>query len=322
MTAPTTPPPGPAAGPPRTLTARSPGDVLALVPVVLGFVPHDSVAMLTFGAAHPFHARVDLPDGPAGLPELVDALLVPARHHRVRRVFFVIYTDSSWLARLAARRLESDFRRAGIEVADSLRADGRRWWPARGSRPGVPSRGVPYDLSSHRFSAQAVLDGRVLHGSREELRRTLAADPDAVGQVVAALAGRSGSPASPDPDWAAGLVTRCRSSGGVATDHEVADLLRGLLEVEVRDAACRDLGRATARAHVAFWADVVRRCPDPLLAAPASLLALAAWQAGEGALAWCALDRCADVDDAYPLAQLVGRALAEALPPDTWEPTG
>ena len=44
-----------------------------------------------------------------------------------------------------------------------------------------------------------------------------------------------------------------------------------------------------------------------------------AWQAGQGALAWCALDRCADVDEGYPLALLVGRALAEALPPDAWE---
>ena len=48
-----------------TLTAKSPEDVLAMVPVVLGFTPTDSLVMLTFGAASPFHARVDLPDRPA-----------------------------------------------------------------------------------------------------------------------------------------------------------------------------------------------------------------------------------------------------------------
>jgi len=32
-----------------TLTASTPEDVLAAVPVVLGFEPRDSVAMLTFG---------------------------------------------------------------------------------------------------------------------------------------------------------------------------------------------------------------------------------------------------------------------------------
>ena len=45
----------------HTMTARCPEDLLAMVPVTLGFTPTDSVAMLTFGAVHPFHARVDLP---------------------------------------------------------------------------------------------------------------------------------------------------------------------------------------------------------------------------------------------------------------------
>jgi len=315
MTAPTTPP--------LTLTARTPEDVLALVPVVLGFAPRDSVAMLTFGAAHPFHARVDLPDDPGDLPEMVDALLAPARQHRVRRVFFVVYTDRVALARRSARRLGQAFDAAGIEVIEVLRADGTRWWPAVGRRPGVPAGGVAYDVTSHPFSARAVLDGRVLHGSREELEATLLPDPGRIGRVVAALADRSGAgELAVDPEWAAGLVARHRREGTVATDDELAQLLRGLLDGEVRDAACRDVSRASAAGQVAFWTDVVRRCPEPLLPAPASLLALAAWQSGDGALAWCALDRCADVDDAYPLALLVGRALTEAVPPDLWEPAG
>ena len=68
-----------------------------------------------------------------------------------------------------------------------------------------------------------------------------------------------------------------------------------------------------------FWSDVVRRGPTPLLAAPAALLAFAAWQAGHGALAWCALDRCGEADARYPLAELVTHALERAVPPDVWE---
>ena len=48
--------------PTTTLTARTPEDVLAVVPVVLGFEPTESMVMLTFGSDPPFHARVDLPD--------------------------------------------------------------------------------------------------------------------------------------------------------------------------------------------------------------------------------------------------------------------
>ena len=45
--------------------ARSPEDLIALVPFVLGFHPSESVVLLTFGApGGSFHARVDLPDGP------------------------------------------------------------------------------------------------------------------------------------------------------------------------------------------------------------------------------------------------------------------
>ncbi|MFC6344376.1 DUF4192 family protein, partial [Nocardioides hankookensis] len=45
----------------------------------------------------------------------------------------------------------------------------------------------------------------------------------------------------------------------------------------------------------------------------------AAWQAGQGALAWCAVDRCVDVDPGYSLAGLVAELLTRAVPPDTWE---
>jgi hypothetical protein len=299
-----------------SFTARTPDDVLALVPVVLGFAPRDSVAMLTFGAGHPFHARVDLPADPGELPEVVDVLIAPARQHRVRQVLFVLYTEDAVLARRAARLLERGFARDGIEVVEALRADGERWWPASGTRPGVPARGVPYDVAAHPFSAEAVLDGRVLHGSRDELRATLAPVARLVTGVVVALAEVADDP--PGAAWVTELVERHSRDGTVPSDRETARLLRGMLDPTVRDAACSGLCRATARAQVGFWTEVVRRSPEPLLAGPAALWALAAWQAGHGALAWCALDRCVDVEEEYPLAGLLGRVLTEALPPDAW----
>lgn len=312
MTAPTTPT--------RTLTARTPEDLLALVPVVLGFVPHDSVVMLTFGGAQQFHARVDLPGVATDLPEMVDALLRPARLHGVRQVVFIVYCDSAPHARRAARCLVQTFGSRGLEILELLRADGGRWWPALGTRSGVPPWGVPYDLSSHRFSADAVLDGRVLHRSREELRATLTTDPVLTAPVVAALArGAGGGDGPPDPDWAAALVEQHSRDGTVPGTDDLARLLGGMLDPEVRDAACAGLGRGTARDHLRLWTEVVRRCPGPLLAAPAALLALAAWQVGEGALAWCALDRCTEADEDYPLAVLLAQALVEAVPPDAWE---
>lgn len=299
-------------------TARTPEDVLAMVPVVLGFVPTDSVAMLTFGAARPFHARVDLPADRGEIPEVVQSLLEPARGHGVRRVLFVVYADDARLAALTARALVRAFTGSGIDVVEALRADGERWYPAVGTRPGVPPWGVPYDVSAHPFLARSVVDGRVTYASREALRATLAGERAGIARVVGALADLTG--AAPDEgSWVRDLVERHVVAGTAPDDHEVARLLRGMLETPVRDAAWELISRTTSRDHVRFWSDVLRRGPTPLLAAPAALLAFAAWQAGHGALAWCALDRCSEADDDYPLAGLVAEALQRAVPPDAWE---
>ena len=309
--------------PATVLTARTPEDVLALVPVVLGFEPAESLVMLTFGSDPPFHARTDLPDRADEVDEVdevVAALLEPAVHHRVPRVFLVGYGERDRLVDRVVRAAIRAFRGAGIDVIDGLRTDGRRWHPVP-RRPGVPAHGVPYDLSAHPFAAQAVYDGRVVHGSREDLAATVAADPDRVARVVGALAGlASGAPSALDEGtWAADLVGRHVADRTAPDDAEVARLLRGVLDVRVRDAAWSPLRRPVATEHVAFWSDVVRRAPDPLAAAPAALLAFAAWQAGHGALAWCAVDRCLEADPAYSLGRLVARILTDAIPPHAWD---
>jgi hypothetical protein len=301
-------------------TARCPEDVLALVPVVLGFVPHESVAMLTFGAPRPFHARVDLPASRDEIADVVTALLEPARRHRVRRALFVLYSDDPRLSSALARALAHGFERAGVGVVDVLRADGHRWYAALG-RPGVPAWGVPYDVSAHAFVAQSVVEGRVTHPSRDGLRATVAGDPARIGRVVAALAALTGDPPGvlDEGAWAADLVDRHTRDGTSPDDREVARLLRGMLELRVRDAAWSPMSRERSSDHVRFWTDVVRRTPAPLLAAPAALLGFASWLAGQGALAWCALDRCHEADEDYSLAGLVAHALTNALPPESWD---
>ncbi|MGB0099248.1 MAG: DUF4192 domain-containing protein [Nocardioides sp.] len=309
MTAPT---PTPSAAP---FSAQTPEDVLAVVPVVLGFVPSESIAMLTFGTGVPFHARSDLPQDRAELARAVEVLLDPARRHGVERALFVVYSGDPVLAETAGRGLAAAFEAHGIEVVGLLRADGERWW-----RVGEAGRGMPYDLTTHPFSARAVLEGRVLHRSRDEVRAGVARVPALVTGVVAALA--APRERSPSPGWICELLTRHVGERTAPDDAEVARLLRALLEPRGRDEACAGLTRASARGHVAFWTDVVRRAPDPLVATPAALLALAAWQDGDGALAWCALDRCTDVDPEHPLGVLVERVLLEAVPPDAWEAHG
>ncbi|KQW53245.1 hypothetical protein ASC77_02830 [Nocardioides sp. Root1257] len=306
--------------PTTTLTARTPEDVLAVVPVVLGFEPTESMVMLTFGSDPPFHARVDLPEDACDLAEMAAMLAAPAGEHRAPLAFLVAYSERDRFADRAVEATARALRRAGVEVIDALRTDGSRWWPVP-SRPGLPLDGTPYDLSAHPFAAQAVYDGRVVHASRDRLAETIAPDPVLVGRVVPALAALTGDPppALDEGTWVRDLVVGHVASRTVPSDDEVARLLRGMLDVRVRDAAWSPLRRDLAREHVELWTDVVRRAPDPLVPAPAALLAFASWQAGQGALAWCAVDRCIEVDPGYSLAGLVAELLTRAVPPDTWE---
>ena len=63
----------------------------------------------------------------------------------------------------------------------------------------------------------------------------------------------------------------------------------------------------------------MRRCPDDLLPHAAGVLGFAAWLAGDGALAWCAVDRGREVDPDHSLLSLVADLLQGAVPPSAWE---
>ena len=215
-----------------TLTARGPEDLLAAVPVVLGFHPRDSLVMLTFDAPHSFHARVGLPppdEVHQSLPELVDALVTPCRSTagRPRRVP-QLQRRRPPLGHVAGALLAA-FDGAGIDVIAVLRAHEGLWWlvpPDPGQGESAPT---PYDETTHPFAAQAVLDGRVTHVSREALRATVAAEPEAAARVAALqaakadrtrrrrLGGRPGAALRGDPRAAGrrrGRAASCAPSSG------------------------------------------------------------------------------------------------------------
>ena len=300
-----------------TLTLRSPEDLLAAAPVVLGFVPTDSAVMFTFDAPSCFHARVDLPRAGDEVDECVETLLAPSVHHEVGRVLFLLYTDDPVPAERVARRLVRAFRAAGIEVIDVLRADGRRWFPLLRSRRSVPPSGVPYDVSAHLFAAESVLSGRVTHRSRADLEATVAPDPAATARVAAAVRGPARPP--PEASWLPATVARHVAVGSVPDDGEAARLLTRLVDIQVRDSALGLLSRATAEAHARFWGDLVRRAPEDLVAPAAAVLGFAAWVSGNGALAWCAVDRCLAADPDYRIAHYLAQVLTQAVPPSMWE---
>jgi hypothetical protein len=299
-----------------TLTARCADDLLAVVPVVLGFEPADSIVMLTMDARHAFHARVDLPPDRAAVGEVVDLLLEPAVRHRAGSAVLLLYTGDDALARAVVRRVRRgtpDGR--GPDLVEALRVHDGRWFPLLRARRGMGATGVPYDVSSHPFVVEAVVAGRVLHGSRADLAATLLPDPSGVAAVAEVREG------PPPAAWVATALAEWVGRGGPPPPRVAARLLDALAAPEVRDQVLASVRRDRAADHVRFWTGLVRTAPDDLAGHAAAVLGACAWLAGDGALAWCAVDRAREVDPRHPLAEQVAALLVGAVPPGEWEGT-
>ncbi|HEX4191244.1 MAG TPA: DUF4192 domain-containing protein [Marmoricola sp.] len=331
-----------------TFIAREPVDLLAVVPYVIGFHPEDSVVMLTFGvvgARRPggqqggprdrpqdrgesFHARVDLPVVLDDQRQLALMLLDVAVLHAAARVGLVLYTDDVSAAMSFADQLLPGLIAAGIEVIDVLRVDGERFY----SVDDESDPGTPYDLSTHPYTATQVLRGRVVHKSRTALRESLVGtDPDDIDAVSVAAtemidrlldAGAGRRPLAEvlhgEALWLQGRIDRWLDRGAALSVAEAARMLVLVSFEALRDVAWAQMSQATAEAHVELWRDLLRRAPGDLRGGAAALLGFAAWLAGDGALAWCAIDRCGDPSDS--LAQQVASLVESAAPPSVWTP--
>lgn len=306
----------PASGP-DCFVARSPEDVVAVVPIVLGFMPEASVVMLTIGAEHQFHARVDLPTTGSERRLCADALLDPVLRHGVSGVVFVLYTPDAEAARGCAMALHRAFTARRVEVVDVVRVDGGHWFEmspdGRAEGPGQA-----FDVSRHVFTARAVASGRVTLSSRAELAASVAADQAAVDAV--ASAGRD--IATPDPStgpaWVLSAIERLVAEHARPDPPTAARLLLGLGVPEVRDAVLGSLDRAGAERAVPLLSALARSAPPHLVGPVAATLAFAAWLSGDGALAWCAIERAEESTEVCSLADQVARALVLAMPPALW----
>ncbi|WP_181310703.1 DUF4192 domain-containing protein [Nocardioides campestrisoli] len=297
---------------PMNLTARSAEDLLACVPLVLGFVPQESVVMLGLGSGAVPHARVDL-GSPDELDGAVRALVGPAVRHRLRRVSLFVFTDLD-RALGPSRRLLRAFGARGIEVVSLVAYDGRVWCWA--DPPVTGTTRHPFEVLTHPFVTEAVVAGRVVMASREELARSLDPLPVRVAAVSAALA-RTRRPA---PGWVRETTAALVRQQAAPNAAQTATLVLATATAALRDEAWGEVSRAEAPAHVDVWRTVLRSCPPGHAAGPAAVLAFLAWRAGEGALAWCAVEVAHRGPGTCSLTELVVELLEQAISPDAWPP--
>ncbi len=326
----------------RTLRAKNPEDLLAMVPQVLGFHPEESLVLLTLGeATDRFHARVDLPHDESDIEEVVRLLSDVLERNRVPRVVVVTYSEDQCVSLGVHRALCDALETVGVTVVEAIRADGERWYSLSGCTGSCcPAEGTPYDVRSHPLTAQSVLEGQVVLGSRGELADSLvgtdleaiAAVEEAADKAVERFSASARSPLGPpapraarahvvgEGHWVRERVHAYLADGRTLDAEDTGRLLAAMVVLDIRDVAWAEMSRDNAVRHVQLWREVVRRSPYDLVAAPAGLLGFAAWLNGDGALAWCAVERCQEVEPDYRLATLLSSALANAVPPSVWQP--
>lgn len=306
--------------PHTALTVRTPSDLLACVPLLLGFVPEESAVVISLPPGAGPHARIDLGE-PDDLPQMASLLVEPTLRHGVRRVALVVFSALDRAPGIA-RSLAQFFDEAGIEVAALVAADESRSLSLAPHEDGQPT---PYDPLSHPFVAEAVLRGQVVLGSREQVRDQLTPEPDAVARVSSLISAQGGQGSRPaairrSARWVARCVAEHARAGSLPSDEEIASLVLSLERPQCRDASWAWVQRADVRAHVEIWLRVVRSTPVGYAGPAAAVLAFHAWLAGDGALAWCAVEHSESSGQACSLTGLVEDLLQRAASPHLWVP--
>jgi|GEM_PF-1793423 len=298
--------------------------------------------------------RVGLPPSPARALQMAERLGPLAARAGASAAVAVLYPAGGrapvqerqhW--RAFARSLREGF--GDVELLDCLAVADRRWWSLLCEVPGCcPAQGQPMPApGTSGVEASAVLAGLVAFADRADMVAALA--PAAAGRrepVAAILADESDTTSAGAPAGGAGRVggstsTRLREdlqlvdrallrrgdtelgapgAPGELTAAEAAALIRAVCDPTVRDAVSRCQTLADGHSAVSLWAELASLAPDAWLPGPASLLAAAAYQCGNGVLATAAAEAVLAQDPGHVLAGQLARALAVGISPSELAP--
>jgi hypothetical protein len=324
----------------RTVQIGSPAAILAVVPHLLGFVPHKS--LIVIGAGPPrgrIHVtlRFDLPDppAPAAAKDIAEHAVSVLTSQRQALAVIIGYGPGHLVTPIADI-IRDKAPQAGLDLRDVLRVEDGRYWSYLCREPSCcPPEGVPVDAKHPAAAAMAAAGAAVLpdraalaaaisplggltrQSMREATRRAEAHATDLLTQ--ASRSGRARDArrlvVMSGLSAVAEALATYRRGGRFATDDQVAWLSLALSSLRVRDDAWARMDVAHRDAHRRLWTDVVRRAEREYVPAPASLLAFCAWQSGNGALANVALDRALDADPTYSMALLLRDLIDAGAPP-------
>ncbi len=288
-------------------------DLIECVPALLGFHPQESLVLIAIQDGHVvMTARCDLPrEGVASVAPQVRAVWQRLLKATIVAVAFSDFPMPAWLALADIdEALPHDRRRVLVH------ADGEWWFD------GPDAEGVRYDALGSVHLAKAAFAGRIVRRSRDELRAMVepCRTPVELTPALERLAARLPRQRELSIEARALVHAQDAASGTAELDLDEATLLSVAgHDLDFLDAVIASATRDNAARRLDLWLQVARDSV-PRAAGPAIVAAgLAAWLAGEGALATVCLEALEDVPAPTLWTAMLGQINADAAHPDEWE---
>lgn len=318
----------------------TPPDIVAAMPVFIGFRPDESLVVMCLHGPrrrNRLTMRVDLPD-----PQHEQALAADMADRAARdgadAVLVLCYTESAdeegqFPRQDLISRLLEQLAERGIEHGEVLLVRGGMWHSYVCAKSCCPREGSPIPDSSSSevtdLKAQAALIGRNVLPSRQALVESIRGPRAVRAAVLRDAYGRTGAAFLEEvlTEGADATLDRTLELAHRAFDRYLdgepklpdADAVRILVGLE--DKLARDVMLTWAldghlEELLVFLTDLARCALDDNAAPICTVLAGVAYLLGDGALAGIALDRALAAESGYELARLLDAALRNQISPD------
>lgn len=302
-------------------TVTSPSDLLAAVPFLIGYQPSDAIVLMALkNDSISMAIRIDFPDA---LP-LPEANALARKFAECDGALMVSYIPENCTdAESVIRPLSEVFAELDIPLRESIIVVGERWRSLVCGDPDCcPIEGSPLpSLVDSRVAVEEISRGKPMpFNSLAEMSNSLGANLD---EVILEMIGRitpidyEGDPLPAQREGANAVVDFLH-------DFEVDRICRdkrlvALTLVRLKDLQVRDyaLGVMNSESDLYFdaWRWLVTKAPDGYIAAPATLLAVAAYERGDGAMANLALERASLDQPNYSMVKLLTQVFRSGKPP-------
>lgn len=309
-----------------------PGALIAALPAVLGFVPENSVVLVSLdGGEIGSVMRVDLS---GELVNRIGHLAEVAGAARPEAAIAVIVSADG----AHCPSCNEEYRQLCVTLSEALSQHNIELWAAhvvdrvaRGGHwhcvDGCGSSGLIDDPSASPLAAAAVLDGRRLYPRRADLQAVIAVDDPArsaeLEGVVRQQAARRRAAHRADPAGCtrSDVETAMATASGVASGQSPSDDELATLGCALSDAGVRDILYALAVGENAgevesLWALLARTLPAPWRIEALVLLAFSAYARGDGPLAGVSLEAALRCRPDHRMAGMLDVALQTGLRPE------